>query len=909
MISKLIHSDDHEQLFRDNSGIMQSLIDYDARVKSASSEVITKEILNRFKPDKDHVAVHMIMLGDEEHFGFNKNSDSFPKLACQTYFNTFVTHGHMFREHRHKSPELKIGDIKYAAYNEKQGRIETLGWYNRHKAEDICESIKSGASRTFSMSCFTAGHKVRMSNGCDKNIEDIVEGDSVLTHRGNVGIVSHTQKHESNGDGVRFRPYGLPDDITCTADHGIWVRQKASHITECPVCGQHTANMGNHVANKRDPQHKAARGNLPKLSEGFLRADFILPGDFIRQAIDSRVAEAGSLTWAVVAGYYLAEGSLAVVDKYNTIKGKKYGPYPDHRIEFCFNENETDFIREVSDAIAALGFPRPSSFHYPKEHRTIVRSHNRELHAWLLEHCGKYSHEKRLSNTLMRWAPATQKVILDKWMEGDGTWHKKNQQASATTVSRTLAWQMLEIAGRCRIVGNLGAYQPKQKNKKRAYVLSFTGENITGLGFSKVASSWQPVAPARQSTSQLKHQVEGSVSALHIPGGHALSFVEGNFIYRRIRKAERILIQELVYDLTVPGDHGFVVNGVGVSNCRVPGDVCTCHDHFAKSPADYCDNMKERPGQYISRMQKYASVRNHHPTFFDASDVKNNADRTAMYLSYRFGDDEMQKAASTKAGLVVPGFEWAKLAGVDFTETPDYGKYQQLAQQLAAEETWVSGALKEATITGGIKHAFLRHAVPNMLSQEMSQQELDTVRALRPVTFFGRLAKTASILPPKTFFAYTFNRPIAEVEQDENVKAACCMLPGIFRRMLTTPNGMIENDIDAFDAGDGSISIDPGMTDPVAQVMSNADGKFSCEDQNLKGRTIHIIQIKLASGSDAQRDDAANAMWKNANTEAASYALLYGAYKMAALRGIENHRPDIYDERKVFLAAAHNFFV
>lgn len=495
MISKLIHSDDHEQLFRDNSGIMQSLIDYDARVKSASSEVITKEILNRFKPDKDHVAVHMIMLGDEEGFGFNKNADSFSKLACQTYFNTFVTNGHMYREHRHKSPELKIGDIKYAAYNEKQHRIETLGWYNRHKAEDICESIKSGASRAFSMSC------------------------------------------------------------------------------------------------------------------------------------------------------------------------------------------------------------------------------------------------------------------------------------------------------------------------------------------------------------------------------------------------------------------------------RVDGDCCTCCDHFAKSPADYCENMKERPGQYISRIQKYASVRNPRPIFFDASDVKNNADRTALYLSYRFGDDEMQKAASTKAGLVVPGFEWAKLAGVDFTETPDYGKYQQLAQQLAAEETWVSGALKEATITGGIKHAFLRHAVPNMLSQEMSQQELDTVRVLRPVTFFGRLAKTASILPPKTFFAYTFNRPIAEVEQDENVKAACCMLPGIFRRMLTTPNGMIENDIDAFDAGDGSISIDPGMTDPVAQVMSNADGKFSCEDQNLKGRTIHIIQIKLASGSDAQRDDAANAMWKNANTEAASYALLYGAYKMAALRGIENHRPDIYDERKVFLAAAHNFFV
>lgn len=341
-------------------------------------------------------------------------------------------------------------------------------------------------------------------------------------------------------------------------------------------------------------------------------------------------------------------------------------------------------------------------------------------------------------------------------------------------------------------------------------------------------------------------------------------------------------------------------------SCRIPHDVCNCCGNQAKSPADYCEFMKRRPGQWIPELQKYAFVTNPDPTFFDISDVKNNACRTALYLKYMHGDEAAVKAASVNGVPTLTGAEWARVAGVNLPEGQDFGKYQPLLEKLAAEEKWIESQLNQPT--SDLKSAFLRDIMPNMLGGELEQADINHLHNARLGSVFGVLAKQACLLPPRTFFAYVLNRPISEITEDANVKKACCMLSGIFGRMLDTGLGCNPQDIDMMAPKDDSlISIDPGMSDPVNQVLAKADEKFSIVAPKIQRRTIIVVK----AASPRFDNSATEAAWTKPaeNSEALGMAVLYGAYKLAALRAFEQNNHDTIGDKAVFLTAAHNYFV
>jgi hypothetical protein len=142
---------DQEGLLRE-VGQMMSLVETTRHIKSASSNAMTREMLASHKPDKDHFLLHVIALGDHEHYGSNRNGDAWPKAACIKYHPTFISHGHYFREHRNRSPEQAIGQIKASCYNEDMGRIELAVWGHIKKAEDVLEKVKAGKPIGNSMS-------------------------------------------------------------------------------------------------------------------------------------------------------------------------------------------------------------------------------------------------------------------------------------------------------------------------------------------------------------------------------------------------------------------------------------------------------------------------------------------------------------------------------------------------------------------------------------------------------------------------------------------------------------------------------------------------------------------------------------------------------------------------------------
>jgi hypothetical protein len=150
---KIIWQDSNDALMDACAGIMTQYVGDDGGVKSAASEVFPRHKLAEYRPPKGHFMMHIIAMGSEEAYGPNRNGDGFSKRALQEYHPTFVSDGHMFREHRNRDPKLAIGQIKASAYNPDQQRVELILWGDCEKAAGEYERLRKGDPLSGSMSC------------------------------------------------------------------------------------------------------------------------------------------------------------------------------------------------------------------------------------------------------------------------------------------------------------------------------------------------------------------------------------------------------------------------------------------------------------------------------------------------------------------------------------------------------------------------------------------------------------------------------------------------------------------------------------------------------------------------------------------------------------------------------------
>jgi hypothetical protein len=155
-MNKIHYQGDQEELFKQCGGQMNMLIDEttSSLEKKAASQVFGNNIIEQYKPDGDHFLQHLVAMGSEEAFGPNRNGDGWPAEMLAKRSNTFVTHGHYYREHRNRDPKTQsIGSIKAAVFWPEMQRTELLVWGNKKKAEEEYEMAKKGKELSYSMSC------------------------------------------------------------------------------------------------------------------------------------------------------------------------------------------------------------------------------------------------------------------------------------------------------------------------------------------------------------------------------------------------------------------------------------------------------------------------------------------------------------------------------------------------------------------------------------------------------------------------------------------------------------------------------------------------------------------------------------------------------------------------------------
>jgi hypothetical protein len=163
---------------------MARLVDIHSRGIDSSwmtkrAAVFTDQIAN-MRPESGASYIHLISMGAQEAYGFNRNGDGFNekeaewRLECPKpgvdkiiklagglleYHNpTFEKMAHVFKHHKNTDPSLAIGHVKSAAYNPDMRRGELIiKVSNDHPdwREDL-QKLSQGKDIPFSMACKVA---------------------------------------------------------------------------------------------------------------------------------------------------------------------------------------------------------------------------------------------------------------------------------------------------------------------------------------------------------------------------------------------------------------------------------------------------------------------------------------------------------------------------------------------------------------------------------------------------------------------------------------------------------------------------------------------------------------------------------------------------------------------------------
>lgn len=318
---------------------------------------------------------------------------------------------------------------------------------------------------------------------------------------------------------------------------------------------------------------------------------------------------------------------------------------------------------------------------------------------------------------------------------------------------------------------------------------------------------------------------------------------------------------------------------------KVPYDICSICRKKSPTMRDYCPDLKQNITRYVPSKGKYAFADNPDGCFIDESFVKRPADRTARYIEYRFHDDEKLMKAASQDRPVISGGQWAEFYHAeDKTASDDAGlchEYAEELQKLAAAEQWFADTLHGKTGSGPlVKFAMHTARFSWDADARIPQSAINVFGALRPGTFMRKCASRGVLLPFAEFVSYAMGVPLAEVRQSEEYKAASECLPHLFRMMQaqekTSACACRDADVDLFaPASRFMAGCDPADSAGVDRLMDEVHRDFSVEPAPVFSRGVTIISVKAGSENKSARPQVLH-----------PWALMYGAYKLAAVRAI-----------------------
>jgi hypothetical protein len=117
-------------------------------VQKVEIDHIEDDIKYNIEVEEDHTYVV-----DVQVLNCNRNADYFSKKANQTYHDTFVKFGHVYKHHRNTDPKKASGKPIASAYNDEMRRVELLCKVAEDKWSSELDKFEKGEDLPVSMSC------------------------------------------------------------------------------------------------------------------------------------------------------------------------------------------------------------------------------------------------------------------------------------------------------------------------------------------------------------------------------------------------------------------------------------------------------------------------------------------------------------------------------------------------------------------------------------------------------------------------------------------------------------------------------------------------------------------------------------------------------------------------------------
>ena len=281
----------------------------------------------------------------------NNNLDGFPRRVLEKSYRTLIG-AQNFLEHCQVTELSKGRIIDAVARDIGDSLYVDILVATERKHTQLIADIESGRMDSLSMGCstehttctkcgnvavdetdlcFPPGTRVLMADGTYQPIEEVVEGDMVISHKGYLRQVEALMSREYEGALTVLDIDGVPTPVRSTPNHPFWVLRPAQ-ICACG-CGQQLKRtvehergasaaflrrfIRGHNSHLRNPNPYAEKvvqlsdySRVHDISMDFVRADEIQSGDYAAFPIpkDVHQTQDATVNRARLIGYFAAEG-------------------------------------------------------------------------------------------------------------------------------------------------------------------------------------------------------------------------------------------------------------------------------------------------------------------------------------------------------------------------------------------------------------------------------------------------------------------------------------------------------------------------------------------------------------------------------------------------------------------------
>lgn len=449
--------------------------------------------------------------------------------------------------------------------------------------------------------CGRGDTPVALSDGSRKLLKDVEVGDQVLDRTGRVQRVERQWCEGTPSQLSELKVYGRPP-LYFTKNHEwpvwAWARHcqcgcgadiKPGKLYASGHNGGRGSGQGGVVVwtsasgNKHCARLPDGYDPIQRLQTSEMRKDdfLLVPRKF--DPVDTDVTE----DKARLLGYYAAEGHLR-----------------DGKIWFAFGAHERDtWVADVTSILEKEGIPStvkwvPSKKPEYTDDETrggiVIWTRNLQgkvdttpLQDWLRAHAGVGARAKQLSEEVMRWPVRLKRQFLIGLFRGDATqgWSTSGDGYARFgvvlgVVAETLVDQVVLLLAQCGF-------------PTRRTITRYASAHQADMHYVKIPVPW-----AYDFAEMVwGRSVERKTSARP---SRSSPMVDDDFVYLPIQRVQLVDNDEPVYNLTVSGDHSYLVGGVATWNSNDVAQVCV-HAHKLIQELGYTEKQGDRSRRAAKR--------------------------------------------------------------------------------------------------------------------------------------------------------------------------------------------------------------------------------------------------------------------------------------------------------------------